>query len=227
MADPELFARRAAEGPGVPFVMAFPDKGRFPPAALGGRFRLPVGRGGRREGRGLHTLWRRAMLQPKGRILYDRAKGCLETQPKGTRLRSSGRCSGICQAAPRDYQAQSQLTSSAELRCAAAVRQAPAKPDEPGRPPTPVREPAARPHGGIHRAAPASGGGPVHEGAIPGRGRFPQNGPPPSDFNDRFEGSGGSEMVALRSPLPGLDGVLCFASRAASSTTRAKGCLET
>ena len=56
---------------------------------------------------------RRAMLRPKGRILYDRAKGCLETQPKGTRLRSSGRSSGACPAAPRDYQAQSQLTSSA------------------------------------------------------------------------------------------------------------------
>ena len=48
-----------------------------------------------------------AILHRKGRILYDLAKGCLETQPKGTRLRLSGRCSGACRAAPRDYQAQS------------------------------------------------------------------------------------------------------------------------
>ena len=197
------------------------------------------------ESRGPRPLDGALCSAPRAVSSTTRAKGCLETQPKGTRLRSSGRLSGACPAAPWDYQAQPQLTCSAEPSCETRPlcgrrrsslrgRSTPGRrcggsgavlPAEGG---SPLRDgDPARPHGGIHRAAPASGGGPVHEGAIPGRGRFPQNGPPPSDFNDRFEGSGGSEMVALRSPLPGLDGVLCFASRAASSTTRAKGCLET
>ncbi len=62
---------------------------------------------------------RRAMLRPKGRILYDSSEGVPGNPAKGTRLRSGGRCSGICQAAPRDYQAQSQITCSAEPTCEA------------------------------------------------------------------------------------------------------------
>ena len=161
---------------------------------------------------------RRAMLRSKGRILYDRAKGCLETQPKGTRLRSSGRLSGACPAAPRDYQAQSQLICSAEPSCETRPPCGRLRSSRGGR-----SRPGRR-HGRSGVVFPASGGraGGRFTKAVPGWERVPPQ-VVAGDLDFRLDAGGLREG---RGPHP-LDGALCSASRVASSTTRAKGCLET
>ena len=101
------FSRRV---PGVRSTRRYPaarGRSRVPYQRLGLPARCCRGLRECRDPKSAARARRSAILHSKGRILYDRAKGCLETQPKGTRLRSSGRCSGICRAAPRDYQAQS------------------------------------------------------------------------------------------------------------------------
>ena len=181
---------------------------------------------GRREGRGPHPLDGALCSAPRAVSSTTRAKGCLETQPKGTRLRSSGRLSGACPAAPRDYQAQSQLTWSAEPICEARPpcgRRRRGRTSRGGRP-----RPSAYRRGG--RVAGSTGGpgerrGPGPRGAIRGRGRFPQNGPPPSDFNDGFEVAGAQS----RSRKPDARVLPCAMLRSKGRILydRAKGCLET
>ncbi len=180
-------------------MTAVPDGGRFPPAATGGRLRLLIGcRRGLREGGGRHPLDGALCSDPRVASSTIVRRGAWKPSPKGL---DSGRAAGRAVPVRRPHgttrRSPTHSLGGAALRSVTAMGKTPAEPDEPGRPPTAVREPSTRPRGGIHRR-PRRAAGARRQGAIRGRGRFPQNGPPPSDFNDRFEASRGSEMVAFR-----------------------------
>ena len=297
--------------------------GRIPPTVRRGRLRLPAGRRGAPGGSRSASTRQRAMLRSKGRILYELCEGVPENPAKGTRLRSSGRCSGACPAAPRDYQAQSQLTCSAERRVAKRARCAGdagrragtgsadrssrgtstsgRTPGAPGRSrsasldgalcsdpraasSTIVRRgawkpspkgldsgraagravPVRRPRGTTRRSpnslprrsrvakrgrraddaggdgatAPGPGGGMADPEWFSRRvaeereAASPRRSPAGDGFRHRWSRATSTSgwmpggLREGRGPHP-LDGALCSASRAASSTTRAKGCLET
>ena len=142
MADPVRFPGERRKG-GRPLHQGGPRLGRIPPTVRRGRLRLPAGCRGAPGGSRAASTRRRAMLRSKGRILYESCEGVPGNPAKGTRLQSSGRCSGICQAAPRDYQAQSHSPPRRSRVAKRARRgETAAEPYEPERPFTPVREPA-------------------------------------------------------------------------------------
>ena len=211
---------------GRPLHQGGPRLGRIPPTVRRGRLRLPAGCRRAPGGSRSASTRRRAMLRPKGRILYDSSEGVPGNPAKGTRLQSSGRCSGICQAAPRDYQAQSHSPPRRSRVAKRARRgETPAEPYEPERPFTPVREPAEA----VGRG-PQGGPGERRESGPPGGdtrpGRVSQNGLPPATSTT---GSRSSRPRDGRGPSPplGLDDVLYFGSKGRILYDRAKGCLET
>ena len=178
VADPEPFSRRAAERPGVPFVMAFPDRGWFPPAALGGRFRLPVGREGRREGRGPHPPDGALCSDPRAASSTILRRGAWKPSPKGLGSgRAAGRAvpvsrpHGTTRRSPNTLPRRSRIAkrgrgAGGAGRSGAAAHARPRTIDEAA-----WRDP---------QAAPASGGGPVHEGRYAAGGVFHKTAPRPA-----------------------------------------------
>ena len=220
-----------------------PDRGRFRPEwrkrESASRRRVPAGDRFRRQfvagasisgwrsgvpggSRSESTRWR-AMVRAKGRILYDSSGGVPGNPAKGTRLRSSDRCSGVCQAAPRDYQAQSQPTSSAEASCEAWPSWGRRGTSGSGRP----HSDSNRPGGSVAGCPAVSPGerwkfgprGDVYRGAAVG--------PSASDLAFRLDAAGGLREGRDPKSATRARWIAKLHSKGRILYDRAKGCLET